>query len=219
VTTKPLLKSEKVATVEEVTDAIEKLHPEDWAKLAAFSKNRAQYMRLYGAAIDDSELMRLAIVDLLETRRTWKAKNVTFANVVIGVMRSIASNHKAKSSRNGYSVANSQLAGGEGDDEDRIYTPLDSVADPRLNVELQMVAVEVETAREAKTSTFVAGLYEFFEADAEAQLVMNGWLEGKSGPDIMVDLGIDRTAFETIAKRIRRKSTARWPKGSTHVIQ
>ena len=64
---------------------------------------------------------------------------------------------------------------------------------------------------------FVSDLYDLFEADAEAQLVMNGWREGKSGPDIMADLGIDRRAYETIVRRIRRKSTARWPKGSGYV--
>lgn len=213
-TKEPSSKSEKVATVEEVTEAIGKLRPEDWAQLAAFSKNRAFYMKLYGGAIDDSELMRLAIVDLLESRRKWNPKKVAFTGVVMGAMRSIASNYVAKSTRNGYSVSDSQVGNDDEADGDR-RTPLASVADARLNAELQMVATE----RELETDTFVTGIYEFFESDAEAQLVMDGWREGKNGPAIMLDLGIDQTAYETIAKRIRRKSTARWPKGSDYVSQ
>jgi hypothetical protein len=212
VTNKPSSKSEKVATVDEVTEAIGKLRPEDWAKLAAFADNRARFMSLYGAAVDGGDVMQRAIVELLETRRTWNPKKATFVGVLFGAMKSIASNNEAKSLRNGYSVSDSQLAGGV-DEEDQGQTPLELAADTRLNAELQMQAMEGET----EARLFVAGIYGFFESDAEAQLVMNGWLEGKSGPDIMADLSIDRRAYETISKRIRRKSTARWSKGSSYV--
>jgi len=212
VTNKLSSKSEKVATVDEVSEAIGKLRPEDWAKLAAYADIRAKFMSLYGAAVDGGDVMQRAIVELLESRRTWNPKNVTFVGVVLGAMKSIASNHKAKSLRNGYSVSDSQLAGGV-DEEDRGRTPLELVADAYPNAELKMTATE----RETEIQSFVSDIYGFFEADAEAQLVMNGWMEEKSGPDIMLDLGIDRTAYETIAKRIRRKSTARWPKGSSYV--
>ncbi len=205
-------KSEKVATVDEVTEAIGQLCPEDWAKLAAFAENRAKFMRLYGAAVDGGDVMQRAISALLESRRSWNPKKVTFVGVVLGAMRSIASNHKAKSLRNGYSVADSQLADSL-DEDHHGPTSLELLADTLPSAELEMVTTECEN----EARLFVAGICEFFEADAEAQLVMNGWLEGKSGAEIIVDLGIDRTGYETIAKRIRRKSTARWPKGSGYV--
>ncbi len=190
------LTSEKVATVDEVTEAIGKLRPGDWTKLAAFAENRAKFMRLYGAAVDGGDVMQRAIYALLEGRRSWHPKKVTFVGVVLGAMRSIASNHKAESLRNGFSVADSQLAGSL-DEDHQGQTPLELLADTRPSAELEMVATECEN----ETRLFLAGLYEFFEADAEAQLVMNGWLEGKSGAEIIVDLGIDRTAYETIALR------------------
>ncbi len=211
-TIKPSSKSEQVATVDEVTEAIGKLRPEDWAKLAVFAETRAKFMTLYGAAVNGDDVMQRAIVELLESRRSWNPKKVTFVGVVLGAMKSIAFNHKAKSLRNGYSVADSQLAGNE-DEEDQGQTPLEVLADTRPAAELQMALTE----RVTEVRLFVEGIYEFFEADAEAQLVMNEWLEGKSGTEIIVDLGIDRSAYETIAKRIRRKSTARWPKGSSYV--
>ncbi len=42
-------KSAQVAIVDEVTDAMGKLRPEDWAKLAVFAETRAKFMTLYGA--------------------------------------------------------------------------------------------------------------------------------------------------------------------------
>ncbi len=142
-----------------------------------------------------------AIAELLESRRSWNPKKLTFVGVVIGAMKSIASNHKAKSLRNGYSVPDSQLAGNK-DEEDQGGTPLELLADTRPAAELQMILTE----RVTEVRLFVEGIYEFFEADAEAQLVMNGWREGRSGAEIIIDLGIDRSAYETIAKRIRGKA-------------
>lgn len=211
-TIKPSSKTEQIATVDEVTEAVGKLRSEDWAKLAAFAENRAKFMSLYGAAVDGGDVMQRAIVEVLENRRSWNPKKVTFVGVLLGAMKSVASNHKAKSLRNGYTVADSQLSG-NGNEEDQVQTPLELHADSRPAADIQMAVTEVEI----EVRMFVEGIYRFFEADAEAQLVMNGWLEGKSGSEVIIDLGIDRSAYETIAKRIRRNSTARWPKGSTYV--
>ncbi len=211
-TNKPSSKTERVATVEEISQAIEALRPDDWAKLATFAHNRAEYMRKYGAAVDDTDVLQLAVTSLLAERRTWNPKRVTFVGVLTGAMRSIASNHVRRSKTSGYTVADSQLAlNGDNDDEERTLLAL--YADTRLSVELQMVATEIE----ADKSTFVEDIYNLFEADAEAQLVMDGWRQGKDGPAIKHDLGIDQKTYETIVKRIRRKSVARWSKGSNYV--
>lgn len=96
-TDKPRSKSEKVATVDEISEAIEKLLPEEWGKLYAYAKNRARMMALYGAALDAEDLVQSAIIALLEQRRTWNPKRVTFTGVLMGAMKSIASNYKEKS--------------------------------------------------------------------------------------------------------------------------
>ena len=55
---KPQSKSEKVATVEEVSDAIEHVSPDGWAKVYAFAKNRARSMELDGGSFDESDLVQ-----------------------------------------------------------------------------------------------------------------------------------------------------------------
>lgn len=210
-TDKPRSKSEKVATVDEISEAIEKLLPEEWARLYAYGKNRAHMMALYGGALDEKDLVQNAITALLEERRTWNPKKVTFIGVLMGAMKSIASNHKEKSLKSGYSVPESQLATDNEDDESE--TPVELHPDSRLNPEQQMVLAEDEK----DITRLVGELYDFFENDAEARLVMDGWSEGLCGTEIIEALEIDRKGYETIAKRIRRKSTARWPKVSSHV--
>jgi DNA-directed RNA polymerase specialized sigma24 family protein len=210
-TDKPRSKSEKVATVDEISEAIEKLLPEEWAKLYAYGKNRAHMMALYGGALDEKDLVQNAIIALLEERRTWNPKKVTFIGVLMGAMKSIASNYKQKSLKSGYSVPESQLAPVDEDDESESLVELHP--DSRLNPEQQILASE----EEEEAVRFVEDLYAFLGEDLEALLVMDCWKEGLSGTEIIQTLEIDRKAYETIVRRIRRKSTAQWPKGSSHV--
>ena len=207
----PQSKSEKVATVEEISDAIENVSPDGWAKVYAFAKNRARFMALYGASVDESDLVQEAIAALLHERRIWKPSQVNFVGVLIGAIRSIASNHKAKSLSSGYSIPESQLAATDDDDESEAPSAL--CADTHLNQEETMIQAE----RRADNLVRVQELYSFFENDKEARDVMDGWREGMSGTETIEVLEIDRKEYETIAKRIRRKSVERWPKVNTHV--
>lgn len=202
-------KSEKVATADEVSEAIERLLPEEWAKLHAYANNRARMMALYGGAVEGKDLVQIALIAMLEERRSWKPKKVAFMGVLMGAMKSIASNHKAKSIISGYSVPEGQPAAGD----DEAQTLVDLHPDSRLNPEQQMVASEVEE----DSTRFTDDLYGFFGDDLEALLVMDCWKEGLSGSDIIKTLEIDRKGYETIVRRIRRKSTARWPEGNSHV--
>jgi DNA-directed RNA polymerase specialized sigma24 family protein len=178
-TDKPRSKAEMVATVDEISEAIEKLLPEEWAKLYAYADNRARMMALYGAAVDGTDLVQGAIVALLEECRSRNPKKVTFTGVLMGAMKSIASNHKTKSLTSGYSVPDSQVSAGDDDDDPRTLVELHS--DSRLNSEQQMVAAEDEE----HITRFVADLYAFFGEDLEALLVMDCWKEGLSGSDII----------------------------------
>lgn len=210
-TDKPQSKSEKVATVDEVSDAIDKVSPDGWVKVYAFAKNRARFMALYGGVVDESDLVQEAIAALLQERRTWKPSQVNFVGLLIGAIRSIASNHKAKSLTSGYSIPEGQIA--ITDDGDESEAPTALCADSRPNPEQAMIQAE----READNVVRVQELYSFFDGDKEARDVMDGWRDGMSGTEIMEVLEIDRKGYETIAKRIRRKSVARWSKVNTHV--
>lgn len=203
-TDKPQSKAEKVATAEEITEAIEKLLPDEWAKLHAYARNRARMMALYGGAVDEFDLVQLAVTALLEDRRTWNSKKVTFVGLLMGTMRSIASNHKAKALTSGYFEPESQLA--SDDEEDQPDSLIERHPDTRRSPEQQIVLVG-----------WIAAIYDFFKDDAEACLVMDGWRDGLSGTEIIDALEIDRKGYETIVKRIRRKSAGRWSKVSSHV--
>jgi hypothetical protein len=204
-------KSEKIATVDEITGTVEKLLPEEWAQLNAYGNNRARIMALYGGAYDGPDLVKEAIIALLEQRRTWNPKKVNFVGVLMGAMKSISSNYKEKSIASGYSLPDSQVATEE--EEGELVSVIEHHPDSRLSPELQLL---VKEGRRASTA-LVGDIYEFFQGDAGAQLVMDGWKEGLSGTAIMETLEIDRTKYETIVRRIRRKSTARWPEEGNHV--
>jgi DNA-directed RNA polymerase specialized sigma24 family protein len=210
-TDKPQSKLEKVATVEEISDAIEKVSPDGWAKIYAFAKNRARFMALYGGAVDGPDLVQQAIVALLQERRTWKPSQVNFVGLLTGAIRSIASNHKEKSLSSGYSIPESQIAPTHDGDESEALTSLRS--DSRPNQEQTMIQAE----RDAENVVLVEELYGFFDHDEEARDVMDGWRAGMSGTEIIEVLEIDRKGYETIAKRIRRKSVKRWSKVNIHV--
>jgi len=207
----PRSKSEKIATVDEISEAVEKVLPEEWVKLNAYGNSRARFMALYGGAYDGPDLVKEAIIALLEERRTWNPKKVNFVGVLMGAMKSIASNYKEKSLASGYSLPDSQVATEEEDGE--TVSVIEQHPDSRRSPEQQVLVKE----RQEGTTAQLADIYEFFQADAEAQLVMDGWRDGLSGTAIMETLEIDRTKYETIVRRIRRKSTGRWPKEGNHV--
>ena len=208
---KPQSKSEKVATVEEVSNAIDQMSADGWAKVYAFAKNRARFMALYGGAVEESDLVQEAIAALLQERRTWKPSQVNFVGLLIGAIKSIASNHKAKSLSSGYSTPESQIT--TTDDGDESEAPTALYADSRPNQEQTMIQCE----REAADVLRVHELYGIFDSDKEARDVMDGWRDGMSGTEIMEVLEIDRKGYETIAKRIRRKSAGRGSKVNAHV--
>lgn len=210
-TDKPQSKTEKFATVEEILEAIEKLLPEEWVQLHAYAKNRARMMSLYGGAVEAHDLVQTAITALLIERRRWNPKKVTFIGVLMGAVKSIASNHKTKALASGYAFPESQLV--SSDEEDQPESPIESRADARLTPDLQMVANEDE----GDILRVVAELYDFFKDDAEACLVMDGWRDGLSGTEIMEILEIERKGYETIVRRIRRKSAGRGSKVNSHV--
>jgi DNA-directed RNA polymerase specialized sigma24 family protein len=202
---KALSKSEKVATVEEIRQAVEKLTKSEWAKLHSFARNRARMMALRGSAFTEEDLVREAILALLEERRTWNPKKVDFVGLLIGAIRSIASNYKAATEDGDFALPASQIVSPE-EDEDEPSSPTEMFPDGRPTPE-----------QAAVVSNLLSEVHESFSDDAEALVIMDGWRDRMSGTEIIEALEIDRSTYETIARRIRRKTAARWPKGSHNV--
>ena len=197
-------KSETVATVEQIELAVKNLTVADLAKLHAFARNRAKMMRLYGSPHDEQDLLGDAVLSLLEERRHWNPKKVNFVGVLIGAMRSIASNYRDTAKRVGHEVSDSQL---EHSNEDG-----DSVSP------LACAEVVGTNAEEAAISSDLIGKVEDILADdPEALVIMDGWRDGMSGAEIIEALELSRTAYETIVRRIRRQVEILWPKGTDNV--
>jgi DNA-directed RNA polymerase specialized sigma24 family protein len=202
---KPLPKSDKVATVEEIGLAIEKLTKAEWAKLHSFARNRARAMALRGSDFTEEDLVKEAIVALLEERRHWNPKKVDLVGVLMGAVRSIASNYRASKENGEYALPSSQIFS-PAEDEAEADSPTEIHPDGRPNPEQTLIV-----------SNFLAEIYSLFEDDPEAMVIMDGWRDRMSGPEIIAALEIDRNAYETIVRRIRRKAAARWPKGDLNV--
>lgn len=202
---KQLSKSEKVATAEEISSAIEKLTKAELAKLHSFARNRARMMALRGSAFTEEDLVSEAVVSLLEERRHWNPRKVDFLGVLMGAVRSIASNYKTATESGHFALPASQVSSAE-DIEDEAPTMVDFLPDSRPSPEKAL------TIR-----NLVFEVYESFSEDPEALVIMDGLRDLMTGSQIIEALEIDRTAYETIVRRIRRKIAAQWPKGTHNV--
>jgi RNA polymerase sigma factor (sigma-70 family) len=192
-------KSEMVATVDEVAQAIKKLQRGDLARLNAFAENRARAMRLRGSSFTGSDLLGEAVVSLLEERRHWNPKKVDFVNMLIGAMRSIASNFRNAAEKAGYEIADSQSASPNDDGE-----PLSPIG--------LAEAVGKNAEEAAILSDLIRKVEHILADDPEALVIIDGWQDGMSGTEIIEALEMSRTAYETIVRRIRRQVAALWPK-------
>jgi len=202
---KPQSKSEVVASVEEIEQAIAKLQRADFVKLNAFARNRAQALGLRGVVESGEDLVQGAVRALLEERRHWNPRKVDFVGVLMGAIKSTASNLREAAETRGFEIPASQLVEPAEDGKESL-SRVDLLTDPGLNPEQAVIA-----------SNLLAEVQEAFNDDPEAFVVMDGWSDRMSGTEIIDALGIDRKAYETIVRRIRRQIAARWPKGIHNV--
>jgi DNA-directed RNA polymerase specialized sigma24 family protein len=202
---KPQSKSEVVATVDEIEQAIANLKRADLLKLKAFARNRAQALGFRGRACTGEDLLQDAVCALLEQRRHWNPKKVDFVGVLLGAIRSMASNLNETAESTGYEIPASKVVAPD-EDGKKALNPVELLHSKELNPEQAVIA-----------SNLLAEVQEAFDDDPEAFVVMDGWSDRMSGTEIIDALGIDRKAYETIVRRIRRLIAARWPKGIHNV--
>lgn len=201
----PQSKSEVVASVEEIEQAIAKLKTADLLKLNAFAWNRSQSLGLRGIVHSGEDLLQDAVCALLEERRHWNPKKVDFVGVLMGAIKSIASNLWEAAKAKGFELPASQFVGPDEDGKEAL-SPVDLLPATGLNPEQAAIA-----------SNLLTEIQETFSDDPEAHVVMDGLWDRMSGTEIIDALGIDRKTYETIVRRIRRQVAARWPKGIHNV--
>ncbi len=171
---------EKVATQEDVRRAFEELNDKELLHLSIFADFKARIC----PNSEGEDLLNQAFCDVLSGNRRWNKEKVEFKHFLFGVLRSIT--HNAIRKDHGRSNV----------------VPLDQTDCPAsTNPEALLMATE----REERARQTLARIEQLFVDDTEVALIIWCLKLGMKGPEIQSDLGISKTEYETIVKRMRRK--------------
>lgn len=174
----------------EIVEAIRGLSAADWVRL---KKVAAYYAR---PAVPAQDLLQEAFVRALDGSRVCPA-HVDAVRFLAEAMRSIADGEQEKANRRPALVS---IEGGSG-----AATAM-SVPDPALSVESRIVQAEQDARMRAD-------LLALFEDDSAAKDIVEGTMEGMTAEDLRELTGLDRTAYDSKRKLIRRRIDKRYPEG------
>jgi DNA-directed RNA polymerase specialized sigma24 family protein len=204
---------ERVATTDEVRNAINSLSLADLAKLKKFDETLTEKIRRRVWGVGAGDLLQEAIISVLEAgHRNWKPNQVDLMGFLMGAMRSIASNWSRKGRKTEPPPRLDSDLVSVNEDGDQIPTALEAALDGRPNPEQFLLMSELPSEE-----ALVAELENLVRDDLVASLVMEGWKNGMKGPEIRDSLDLTQKEHEAAVKRIRRKRDARWPKGLPYV--
>ena len=183
----------EVATRDEIDQAIEALTPGQLVKLKKYAGWRIRGLGRASLNRDGEELLQDALTSTIvgsegsgEGRR-WN-KKVDFVKHLTEAMRSISDHWRTQFDQDEpYLESEVTTINAEGEE----YSPLEAVPSENPTAERALLAKEE-----------VRQIFELFRDDDEAILVLQGWVEGMSGPEIM-ELGFTRERYEATVKRIR----------------
>lgn|SRR5689334_6652826 len=206
------MSDERIATPEEVWSAVQSLTDADSTRLKAVAEALAFRLRSYVWGTGGADLLQEAVISVLQGNRKWRPSRVDLVRLLVGAMRSIASNWKRKGElKQPPRLASDLITVDEHGEE--VPTAVDAAADQRLNPE--EVLLQGEAA--SRTQQLVSEIEEMFQEDVVASLVIEGLKTGMKGPEIMAKLEISRKEFDAAVKKIRRTTKARWRKGIPYV--
>lgn len=183
----------QVATVlsrDEVEMAIRSFTPAQWARLKAAAKRFA-----FGRPIDPNDLFQEAFVRALDSRQC--PANVNVAMFLVGIMRSVVSG-EAEKAKNRPTVVMSAVVDEQGE-------PVEYPA-PSSNVEEDLI--DKEQAALIRHSVLA-----LFDDDPDAQVIVEGAIEGWSAEELRAYTGLDKTAYDSKRKLIRRRLNKAYPEG------
>jgi hypothetical protein len=182
-----------VATRDEVDAAIEALTPAQLLKLKKFAAwrvrglGRATLGRDADVLLQDAFLSTLLGSENTGEGRRWN-KAVDFVKHMTEAMRSISDHWKTQFDADEPHLESEVIAI---NDEGEEYSPLEAVSSQQPQPDRVLLAKEE-----------VRQIFNLFESDDDAILVLEGWVDGMTGPDMM-DLGFTKERFEATVKRIR----------------
>jgi hypothetical protein len=181
------------ATRDEIDQAIEALTLSQLVKLKKYAAWRTRGLGRASLGRDAEVLLQEALTSTIvgaegtgEGRR-WN-KNVDFIKHLTEAMRSISDHWKTQfDEREPFLESEVVTVTGEGEE----YSPLAAVPSEDPPAERALLAKEK-----------VRQVFDLFTEDNEAILVLEGWVEGMTGPEIM-EFGLTKQQYEATVKRIR----------------
>ena len=181
------------ATRDEIDQAIEALTPGQLLRLKRYAGWRIRGLGRASRNRDAEELLQEALTSTIvgsgETGegRRWN-KRVDFVKHLTEAMRSISDHWKAQFDEDEpYLESEVTTVDREGEE----YSPMGAVPSEQPAADRALLAKEE-----------VRRIFDLFRDDDEAILVLEGWVEGMSGPEIM-ELGLTKERYEATVKRIR----------------
>jgi len=185
---------ELAATREEVDRAIETLTGAQLLRLHKFAAwrirglGRASPWHEAGELLNEAIASTLAGVEGSGDGRRWN-RNVDFVKHLTEAMRSISDHHKRKLDEEDAQLKSELITV---DPEGKESSPLDNAPSGEPTADRAFSAKEE-----------VARIFKIVEGDDEAILILQGWVEGMTGPEIMTALGLTKQQYEAAVKRIR----------------
>src|SRR5689334_24310988 len=92
------MSDERIATPEEVWSAVQSLTDADSTRLKAVAEALAFRLRSYVWGTGGADLLQEAVISVLQGNRKWRPSRVDLVRLLVGAMRSIASNWKDRKS-------------------------------------------------------------------------------------------------------------------------
>lgn len=170
-------RQDAVTSASEVRAAIERLSNADYAKLMLIARSFAK-ARIRGSVVEAQDLLQDALVKTLDGRRTWN-REVSILKHLDRVMESDAGH-----------VAERQAAQAASTMVESTDQRASSASDPSDRL---VVRQELDDC------------LSLFDGDVDALKVLHLKGEGLSASEIRQELGISRTDYDTVTKRIRRR--------------
>jgi DNA-directed RNA polymerase specialized sigma24 family protein len=182
---------ELAAGPDEISEAIESLTDVQLLKLEKYARWRIRGLGQANDGRDYEDLMQEAITSTLTGPRQWN-KSVSFERHFIGAMRSISSHWREQ-----FDPDSPQL-------ESEVIRI--SQEGKETNLFLNALSTDPPAERALIARQDIEEIEKHFVEDREALDVIGGWRSEMTGPEIQEVLGISKTAYETIARRVRRNA-------------
>jgi hypothetical protein len=186
--------AEQLATKDETISAWLALSPEDKIRLDVYAEQQARIRQRCAPGITGSDLLQGAWTAVLEGRRKWPLRRISFLSFLLGVVMSISGDlPRTKAGR----LAAATVS------EHSLLPETDGVTSSRPLEDLVATTDSPEAIAIAKEQ--FAAFQRSFEDDEPAWYVLECVSEDLSGPEIQKKLGMSAADFNAATKRIARR--------------